>query len=140
MHLSGHIITMYEEVIMNTLTIRRKHENHLADYDGLAHLMYLMQALSFLFGGIPFVTAVILNYLNRQHVQGTWIESHYKWQNETFWIGLILILFGLVTLPFFIGFAVLTGTVIWVIHRIVHGWVALSKSKEVKPFTRFRFI
>jgi len=128
------------EVNMNTLTTHRRHENHLTDYDGLAHLMYVMQAISFLFGGIPFVTAMALNYLNRHHVQGTWLESHFKWQNETFWVGLTLTLIGVATLPFFIGFVILIATVIWVIHRIVYGWVALYKSKEVKAFSKFHFI
>jgi len=128
------------EVNMNTLTSHHKHESHLTDYDGLAHLMYLMQALSFLFGGIPFVTAVILNYLNRHHVQGTWLESHYTWQNETFWVGLVLVLIGVATLPFLIGFVILTSTVIWVIHRIIYGWIALNKSKEVIAFSKFRFL
>ena len=128
------------EDVMNTLSSQRKHKDHISDYDGLAHLMYLMQVASFWFGGIPFVIAVFLNYVNMRHVKGTWLESHYKWQVETFWIGLLLVLIGLITLPFLIGYAVLFVVTIWAIYRIVYGWIILNKSKEVTTISRFPFI
>ncbi|MCK5121237.1 MAG: hypothetical protein KAQ91_04605 [Methylococcales bacterium] len=125
---------------MNTIPTHRKHEDHLQDYDGLAHLMYLMQAISFLFGGIPFVIAVFLNYVNMHHVKGTWLESHYKWQLETFWVGLLLVLIGLITTPFLIGFGVLFIASAWAIYRIFYGLFILNKSKEVTTISKFPFI
>jgi len=125
---------------MNTLTTQRKHEDHSADYVGLAGLIYLLQALAFFLGGMTFIVAVILNYLNMHHVKGTWVESHFKWQIETFWVALALVLIGSSTLPFLIGFVVIFGAVIWIIHRIVYGWVSLNKSKEVTPKSRFPLI
>jgi len=125
---------------MNTLTTQRKHEDHSADYVGLAGLIYLLQALAFFLGGMTFIVAVILNYLNIHHVKGTWVESHFKWQIETFWVALALVLIGSSTLPFLIGFVVIFGAVIWIIHRIVYGWVSLNKSKEVTPKSRFPLI
>ncbi|MCK5189506.1 MAG: hypothetical protein KAR12_05580 [Methylococcales bacterium] len=125
---------------MNILFTRHKHEDHSSDYEGLAHLMYLMQAISFLFGGIPFVFAVFLNYVNMHHVKGTWLESHYKWQIETFWVGLFLVLAGLITLPFLIGFAVLFVATIWAIYRIAYGWITLSRLKEITTISKFPLI
>ena len=125
---------------MNTLSTHHKHEGHSSDYQGLAHLVYLMQAISFLFGGIPFVFAVFLNHVNMHHVKGTWLESHYKWQIETFWIGLFLVLVGLITLPFLIGFGVLFVAVPWAIYRIVHGWISLSRLKEITTISKFPLI
>ena len=118
----------------------RKHEDHLLDYDGLAHLMYLMQAISFLFGGIPFVVAVFLNYLNRHHVEGTWLQSHYRWQLETFWVGLVVVLLGLATTPFLIGFPVLFVAVSWVVYRIAYGWFILNRSQEIKTISKFPLV
>ena len=125
---------------MNTLSSQRKHKDHILDYDGLAHLMYLMQAISFLFGGIPFVVAVFLNYANMHHVKGTWLESHYKWQLETFWVGLLLVLIGLITTPFLIGFGVLFIASAWTIYRIFYGLFILNKSKEVTTISKFPLI
>ena len=125
---------------MNILSTHHKHEDHSADYEGLAQLMYLMQAISFLFGGIPFVFALYLNYVNMHHVKGTWLESHYKWQIETFWVGLFLVLVGLITLPFLIGFGVLFVATIWAIYRIIYGWIILSRLKEVTTISKFPLI
>ena len=117
---------------MYTLTTHHKHEDHSSDYEGLAGIIYLLQALAFFLGGITFIIAVILNYLNMHHVKGTWLESHYKWQINTFWVALLLVIIGVLTMPYLIGFVVLIGATIWVIHRIAYGWITLNKSLEVK--------
>ena len=109
-------------------------------HEGLARVIYLLQALTFLLGGMTFIIAVFLNYLNIHHVKGTWLESHYRWQIETFWVALVLVLIGTLTMPYLIGFAVLFGTTIWVIHRIVYGWITLNKSKEVTTISKFPLI
>jgi len=128
------------EVAMNTLTTHHKHKDHFSDYEGLAGYIYVLQALAFFLGGVTFIIAVILNYLNMQRVKGTWLESHFKWQVETFWVALALVLIGSATLPFFIGFVVIFAAVIWVIHRIVYGLIKLNKSKEVRSISKFHFI
>ena len=39
--------------------------------------------------GWPSIIAVILNYVKRGDVAGTWLESHFRWQIRTFWYGLL---------------------------------------------------
>ena len=39
--------------------------------------------------GWPSIIAVILNYVKRSEVRGTWLESHFRWQIRTFWFGLL---------------------------------------------------
>ena len=36
--------------------------------------------------GLPSIIAVIMNYVKRDEVKGTWLESHFRWQIRTFWI------------------------------------------------------
>ena len=52
--------------------------------------------------GWPSIIAVILNYVKRGEVRGTWLESHFRWQIRTFWFGLLwvslCVLFVVVTL------------------------------------------
>ena len=40
---------------------------------------------SFIFGW-PSIIAVIINYVSRSDARGTWLESHFAWQIQTFWI------------------------------------------------------
>src|SRR5678816_4087297 len=46
--------------------------------------------------GWPSIIAVILNYVKRSEVRGTWLESHFRWQIRTFWFGLLWIVLCLV--------------------------------------------
>lgn len=95
-------------------------------------------ATAFVFG-LPSIIAVILNYLKRSDVRGTWLESHFRWQIRTFWIAFfvfcgIWIVFGplsliLIGLPFLIGGMILVG--LWVAYRVIKGWMALSDNKPL---------
>jgi uncharacterized membrane protein len=93
---------------------------------------------SFVFG-IPSIIAVIMNYARQSEARGTFLESHFTWQIRTFWFAvlwaliivalslpLVLVLIGLATLP--IGMALLG---IWVIYRIIRGWLALRDRRPV---------
>jgi uncharacterized membrane protein len=96
----------------------------------LALLVYILQAVGF-FIGITWIVALIINYVKRDDVRGTWVESHFDWQIKTFWIGLALGIVGAITLFILIGFLILFAATIWVIYRIVKGWLALNDGKPV---------
>ena len=74
-------------------------EQHLVTW---TQVIYALHALSLVTGiigvatvvgafltGWPSIIAVILNYLKRSDVRGTWLESHFRWQIRTFWYGLL---------------------------------------------------
>lgn len=87
--------------------------------------------------GWPSIIAVILNYVQRSEVRGTWLESHFRWQIRTFWFGLLWVSLCLafVVLTFGIGLLIawlpmgLVG--LWFVYRIVRGWVALTDRRPM---------
>jgi uncharacterized membrane protein len=87
--------------------------------------------------GWPSIIAVILNYVKRSEVQGTWLESHFRWQIRTFWFGLlwICVCFSFVVATFGLGLIIawipmgLVG--LWFVYRIIRGWVALSDGRSM---------
>ena len=87
--------------------------------------------------GWPSIIAVILNYVKRGDVRGTWLESHFRWQIRTFWFGLLwvslCVLFVVVTFGIGILIAWLPiGLVgLWFIYRIIRGWMALSDRRPM---------
>lgn len=119
--------------------------------DGLiawTHVIYGLHAASVLIGitsaafivtafvfGVPSIVAVILNYLKRAEARGTFLESHFSWQIRTFWYTLLWCAIGgllfvtvvgaLVAIPLFI----VVG--LWVIYRVIRGWLALKDRKPV---------
>jgi len=87
--------------------------------------------------GWPSIIAVILNYVKRGDVRGTWLESHFRWQIRTFWFGLLWValcgLFIVATLGIGILVAWLPLGVVsmWFIYRIARGWIALNNRKPM---------
>jgi uncharacterized membrane protein len=74
-------------------------------------------------------------------VRGTFLESHFSWQIRTFWFALLwvlvilalslpLMLVAIGFLTLYLGF-VLVG--LWVIYRIIRGWLALRDRRPVNP-------
>jgi len=95
-------------------------------------LVYALQAASFAVG-ITLIIGVILNYIKSEDVRGTWLESHFRWQIRTFWYSVLWTVIGVLTAIVLIGYAVLFANAIWVIYRIIKGWIRLSEGMEMYP-------
>jgi uncharacterized membrane protein len=114
----------------------------------LTHVIYALHAFSALTGllssalivtaflsGWPSIIAVIINYVKRSEVRGTYLDTHFSWQIRTFWFALLWLLVGgvlfitILGIPFAFGVWFLTG--LWVLYRIVRGWLALSGQRGV---------
>jgi len=118
----------------------------------LTHLIYLLHAVSVVIGiagsatvvgsfvfGLPSIVAVILNYVKRSDVRGTYLDSHFSWQIRTFWWavlwGLIALAIALVLIVSIIGILVYwlpIGVVgIWIGYRVIRGWLALRGARPI---------
>jgi uncharacterized membrane protein len=114
----------------------------------LAHVIYGLHAFSAATGllssalivtaflsGWPSIIAVILNYVKRSDVRGTWLDSHFSWQIRTFWYALLWLVLGGILFVTVVGipFAVVLwfGTGLWVLYRIIRGWLALASRKAL---------
>ena len=92
----------------------------------------------FLFG-LPSIVAVIINYVKRGDVRGTILESHFRWQIRTFWFALLwIVLAFLLSLPLMlvlVGFVTLwiaaVAIGLWVLYRVVHGWMRLGSRQPM---------
>lgn len=94
-------------------------------------VVYALQAASFFLGGITAVIAVVLNYVKLGDVRGTWLESHFRWQIRTFWFSLLWTLIGGITVYILIGWFVLAAVFVWMIYRIVKGWLRLNDGRPM---------
>ena len=87
--------------------------------------------------GWPSLIAVVLNYVKRGEVRGTWLESHFRWQIRTFWFGLLwvslCVLFIVATLGigFLIAWLPLGVVGLWFIYRVAHGWLRLKDHRPM---------
>jgi uncharacterized membrane protein len=96
----------------------------------LATIVYALQTASFFFP-LTLFAAVIVNYVRRDDARGTWLESHFRWQIRTFWFTMGWFTVGGLTFFFVIGWFILGAAVLWLIYRIVKGWLYLSEKRPL---------
>jgi uncharacterized membrane protein len=116
----------------------------------LTHAIYALHAFSLVTGivgaatvvgafltGWPSIIAVILNYVKRSEVRGTWLESHFRWQIRTFWFGLLWVMLCGLFIVATLGIGLLIAWLplmlvgLWVIYRIVRGWLRLMDHRPM---------
>ncbi len=96
----------------------------------VAFVVYVLYALSY-FTGVSAIVGIIVNYVKKEDVAGTWLESHFRWQIRTFWFGLLWAVIGGLTVFILIGAAILFANFCWIIYRIVKGWLNLNDGKPM---------
>lgn len=95
------------------------------------HVMYALYAAGFVTGGLTTIAGVILAYVKRGDLPGTWLATHVDWAIRTFWVGLLGgIVFAALSV-FVIGIPLLFALACWVIYRIVKGWLRLNEKRPV---------
>jgi uncharacterized membrane protein len=114
----------------------------------LAHVLYGLHGFSALMGvlssafivtafltGWPSIIAVIVNYVKRGDARGTWLDSHFGWQIRTFWYAVMwVVLAGLLILTVVgipIAWVLLVAVGLWVLYRIIRGWIALAEARPM---------
>ncbi|QKS28891.1 MAG: hypothetical protein FAZ92_03473 [Accumulibacter sp.] len=122
-----------------------------ADLDGpraWCHVIYGLHALAVVVGvsgaasiagafvfGVPSLLAVVLNWIKRGEVAGTWLDSHYRWQIRTFWFTLLwLLVYGLLIVTIIgipVAWLLIVVLGIWVAYRVIRGWLALADQRPI---------
>lgn len=116
----------------------------------LTHMLYGLHAVGLVIGawsqaatmvgafvfGWTSIIAIIINYVKRDDVKGTILESHFTWQADTFWRCLIVMLIGIVLylllIGIFINWLIFAVVGFWSVYRIVRGWLALQERKPIR--------
>jgi uncharacterized membrane protein len=75
--------------------------------------------------------AVLLNFARFFAVKGSWLESHFRYQIQTFWTALFFAI--AVILSFFVwnGWLTLAGFIIWYLIRVWKGYAAYRQKAPV---------
>ena len=115
---------------MSTMPDDSQRQVDLQSLKNIATAVYALQAVSFLLG-ITYFIAIILDYVKLDDTRGTWLESHFRWQIRTFWFGLLWFALGALTFFIGIGWLILFAAALWLIYRILKGWLNLNDGKPM---------
>ena len=114
----------------------------------LTHIIYLLHGFSVLMGilgpaliittfltGWPSIIAVIINYIKRSDVRGTYLDSHFGWQIRTFWYTVLWLVIAAILFATVIGivlaYVIAVAAGLWVVYRIMRGWIALNEGRPM---------
>jgi uncharacterized membrane protein len=96
----------------------------------LAHVAYGLYAASILVA-ITAIAGLLLCYIARRDVAGTWLEGHYRWLIRSFWLALLVNLIGLALIVVAVGWVVLGLGFLWWVYRIAIGWLRLNRGQAI---------
>lgn len=95
--------------------------------EGVAQAVYVLLLIGVVVGVLGIVAVVVASIYKKSAPD--WLHSHYRFQIRTFWIGTVLMIGGVVTLYFLVGYLVLLFGFVWVVMRCVKGMRLLAKSE-----------
>lgn len=101
----------------------------ISDY-GLALTVYVLYLFGF-FTGLTALIGVIIASLRRDTADPT-CQTHFQFQIRTFWIGLLYVFVGAVTLHIAIGGVILLWWIIWTLIRCIKGLLALNAGEPIR--------
>ena len=89
--------------------------------------------------GVVGIVAIVIAHVKRDEAAGSWLASHFSWQIRTFWwsllwamVGaLVFVTLGLILIGIPIAFAIWAADTIWVIYRVVRGYLLFHESRAV---------
>jgi len=94
----------------------------------VAHMVYGLFALGVLSAGmlgIASLAGVVLAYVKRADATGTIYAAHLDWVLSTFWWSLLWLALSAVASLVFVGWITGVVALIWLVYRIIKGWLAL---------------
>src|SRR5690625_3838838 len=86
-------IRMTDNEVVTTQTVELS-DAEMRSRRTLTLIIYILQGLAF-FIGLTALVGIIMNYVKRDDVRGTWLESHFRWQIRTFWYVLLWMVLGI---------------------------------------------
>jgi uncharacterized membrane protein len=95
-----------------------------------ANVVYILYLASFVVG-VTSLIGLVMAYVYSPNAPA-WVQTHYRSQIRTFWIGLLFGVIGGVTATVGIGFLILLATAIWYIVRCVKGMQRIGAGQPVE--------
>ena len=85
-----------------------------------AKIIYVLYLAGFVTGITPLI-GLVMAYMARS-TSPSWLDTHYRFQIRTFWLGLLYGVIGVLLIVVVIGFLVLLAEAVWMIIRCVKGF------------------
>ncbi|MBE9564830.1 MAG: hypothetical protein IMF17_06250 [Proteobacteria bacterium] len=115
--------------------------NNSKNSTAVAKVIYILFIISTIIG-ITGIIGAVMAYVNNDATGDDnehWLQSHYRFQIRTFWIGLLYIFIGVSLSLFMIGYLILAFTFFWIIIRCAKGLKQLANKQPVNNLESWLF-
>jgi uncharacterized membrane protein len=97
----------------------------------LPMVVYALYLIGLFTGGLASIVGVIIAYVQRGKVEGTYLATHYRYQIRTFWIGLLYSAIAFVLTFIGIGIVLAIAVLVWIAIRAILGMNRLAKHQPL---------
>jgi uncharacterized membrane protein len=102
-----------------------------------AKVIYILLIASTLVG-VTGIIGLIMAYVYKDE-SNDWLQTHYRFQIRTYWIGLVYIGLGAITLTIGVGYFILLFVFVWMIVRCTKGLKQLENRQPVNNLESWLF-
>ena len=111
------------------MTLSCEHQRPIVASNAPALLVYVLYFLGYFFA-IPVLAGLIIAYVKLDQCDPV-MESHYRFQIRTFWIGLLYIVAAIPLCFVLVGFLLMIWWFIWTMMRIVIGGLRALENRPI---------
>ncbi|MDA0822149.1 MAG: hypothetical protein O3C28_06955 [Proteobacteria bacterium] len=101
----------------------------LANVSRNAVIVYVLYLAGFVLGITPLI-GLVLAYISQEEAP-SWLQTHYKFQIRTWWIGLLFGVTAFILSFVLVGFFLIPVIAIWLIVRCVKGLNTVTKQEPI---------
>ena len=109
----------------------------MSEETGQAKVIYVLYLAGFVVGVTPLI-GVVMAYLAKGEAP-EWLDTHYRYQIRTFWIGFLYAFVSALLTVILIGILGLLATAVWVIVRCIKGFQALDRGEPIENVATWMF-
>ena len=102
-----------------------------------AKVIYILLIISTMIGFTGLIALIMAYVFNDDSAE--WLQTHYRFQIRTFWIGFLYVTIGIITLGINIGYFILLFTFVWMIVRCAKGLKQLENNQPVNNIESWFF-
>lgn len=91
----------------------------------VAKAVYLMLVIGIAVGLLGIIAVVTATIYKKSAPE--WLQTHFRFQVRTFWVGTVLMILGVISLYLLVGYFVLFLAALWIAVRCIRGLIFVSK-------------
>ncbi|MCZ6619920.1 MAG: hypothetical protein O7E57_17515 [Gammaproteobacteria bacterium] len=109
----------------------------MAEESGQAKIIYVLYLAGFIVGITPLI-GVVMAYI-AEGDGPEWLDTHYRYQIRTFWIGFLFTFVSALLTLILIGILGLLATAVWLIVRCIKGFQAADRGEPIENVQTWMF-